>query len=184
MRIVHGSHDGRREAEPHSGDWLEVRRGRTRFPRRPLSSDRFLIGSGTNCHLQLGGDMPMLHSLLVQEEGRWTVEVIAPEPMLFVNGEACRQRVLCVGDCIQIGEFEFALCRGEGGRTEPAPRHPHHRAVTSASVTEEAAELTASELLERVEVEVVAVVEFEAGRRRGAKALLDAIFVQGDRKVA
>ena len=175
MRVIHNSHDDQGEFTAGTCDWLEVRRGRTRFPQRPLNSTRCLIGSGTNCHLQLGGDLPMLHSLLVLEDGCWTLDVIAPEPRLFVNGDDCRHRQLCIGDRIQVAGFEFALCRGEHGSPKSTPQNPHHRAVTSESVREEAAGLSASELLEQMEQDICAVDEFEQGRRDGAEALLDAI---------
>src|SRR5688500_1252666 len=49
--------------------WLEVRRGRTRAPRRAVRRQRFLIGAGSNCQLQLGGsDIPILHSILLVDE--------------------------------------------------------------------------------------------------------------------
>ncbi len=175
MRVFHASHDKSREIQAGTSAWLEVRRGRTRFPHRPLTSSRYLIGSGTNCHLQLGGPVPMLHSLLVLDGDCWTLDVVAPEPTLFVNGEACRHRALCVGDRIQIGDFEFALCRGDGGPPEPAPRRPHRPAITSTSLSELPTSLSASELIERMESEVVTVSEFEEGRRNGARALLEAI---------
>ncbi len=175
MRVIHTSHEFRSDAPAGTGDWLEIRRGRTKFPHRPLTASRCLIGSGTNCHLQLAGDVPLLHSLLVLDEGRWTLEVIAPEPKLFINGEASRHRELCVGDCIQLGDFEFALCRGEGGPQEPAPRRLHHRQFPSGSDRDVAARLTAAELVERMESELDVMLEFDEGRRECARALLEAI---------
>lgn len=96
-------------AGPECGDWLIVRRGRTRFPRRPLESGRFLIGSGTNCHLQLGGGLPILHCLLLRAEEGWAIEAVAPEPPLLVNGIRCRHHTLRAGDAIQIADFEFVI---------------------------------------------------------------------------
>lgn len=174
MRVVHTSHDQPREFHSEINDWLEVRRGRTRFPCRPLNSSRYLIGSGSNCHLQLGGTVPMLHSLLVHRDERWTVEVVAPEPTLLVNGESCRHRHLCVGDCIRLAGFEFVLCTAEGGVPKPDQRKPHHQMFASTSLEEDTAGLTASQLLERMEQEIAVVEEFEENRRRGAISLLDA----------
>lgn len=175
MRVIHASHEEQDEFNTGTSDWLEVRRGHTSFPQRPLTSSRCLIGSGTNCHLQLGGDVPMLHSLLVLDEGRWTLDVIAPEPTLFVNGEACRHHEMCIGDRIQLADFEFALCRGAGGPPRTKPRTPHHPTIATASLRGEATSLSASGVLERMEQEIVAIDGFERGRVSGAKALLDAI---------
>lgn len=174
MRVIHATHQDQGEINSGISDWLEVRRGRTQFPHRPLIASRCLIGSGSNCHLQLGGEVPMLHSLLVLQEGQWTLEVVAPEPTLFVNGEACRHRALSVGDRIQLAEFEFALCRGEKGVPKPDRRRPHHQAFMVQSLREETAGLTASELLERLESELSAIELYEQGRQQGAMALLDA----------
>ncbi|MCA9075129.1 MAG: hypothetical protein KDA93_08855 [Planctomycetaceae bacterium] len=174
MRVIHTSHHGPRHANEAACDWLEVRLGRTRFPHRPLFSSRILIGSGTNCHLQLGGDVPMLHSLLTFENGCWTLDVIAPEPTLCVNGETCRHRNLCIGDQIQLAEFEFVLCRSENGCPRDESGRPHWRSVSSVAHEGQVAELSAAELLQRMEAEMSLVESFEEGRRRGAKALLEA----------
>ncbi len=164
MRVIHTSHEEQDELKSGTSDWLEVRRGRTHFPQRPLTSSRILIGSGTNCHLQLGGDVPMLHSLLVLDEEHWTLDVIAPEPTLFVNGEVCRHRELCIGDRIQLADFEFALCCVEGGVPKTTLRKPHHSTTATACVQREAIGLSASELLEQVERDIVAIDDFEQGR--------------------
>lgn len=109
MHIIHSAHvDGPRSArQPHA--WLQVSRGGTRFPLRPICTARFLIGAGTNCHLQLGGDIPLLHSLLLREFDGWTIEAIAPEPVLLVNGSDTRRCRLEPDDVVTIGPFELCL---------------------------------------------------------------------------
>jgi hypothetical protein len=95
-----------------AGMWLEIRKGRTGFPLRPISGDRFLIGAGSHCHLQLGGDsMPMLHSLLVIDGKRAYLEAVVPTPALQVNGQARRAVELVDEDHVTIGEFEFVFHR-------------------------------------------------------------------------
>lgn len=87
------------------GPWIEIRGGRTRFPRRPITGDRLLIGSGSNCHLQLGGGMPMAHSVISRGPEGWLIEALVAEPRLIVRGEATRKATLQDGDVVQLGPF-------------------------------------------------------------------------------
>ncbi len=190
MQFVHSPHDGATPVESYGGDWLEVRRGRTRFPQRPLALDRFLIGSGTNCHLQLGGDLPMLHTLLTRQQGRWRVEAIAPEPALLVNGTACRCQTLCANDVIQIAEFEFVFRRGgERFRTErDAGMHTigdsgaaHQTVALPGVCREETGALSASQLVSRLEGELDLIDQMGHDRRSAASGLLRAVLRHGSR---
>lgn len=109
MQIFHSAHRGGPRPARRPLAWIEVFRGGTRFPLRPIYSARFLIGSGTNCHMQLGGDIPLLHCLLLREFDGWTIEAIAPEPALQVNGCATRRCRLEPDDQFTIGPFELRL---------------------------------------------------------------------------
>lgn len=155
-----------------AGMWLEIRKGRTGFPLRPISGDRFLIGAGSHCHLQLGGHaMPMLHSLLVIDGQRAYLEAVVPEPALMVNGNARRAVELVDEDQVAIGEFEFVFHRLAS--SEPS---------SNASSAQTAAEtkfdslmlMTVPELVARIEEEIREIHAYEAGRNAGASALLDA----------
>lgn len=152
--------------------WLEIRRGRTRSPRRPVRSRRFLIGAGSNCQLQLGGEeIPILHSiLLINEEGAH-IDAVVPAPELTVNGVPCRAADLQHGDVFSIGRFEFSV------------HVPDQFSATQAATAEElplddAADLesmSAAELIDRIEREQACIDRFEAARQQGAKALLQSI---------
>src|SRR4029077_10738480 len=74
---------------------LEVTRGVTRFPRRPVTHPRFLIGAGSTCDLRLGGEgIPALHSLITVSGRDITLEAIAAEPALRVNGRVVQTAIL------------------------------------------------------------------------------------------
>lgn len=111
MHIIHSAHaapsPSRSVRQPQA--WLQVWRGDTRFPLRPICTCRFLIGAGTNCHLQLGGEIPLLHCLLLRDFDGWTIEAIAPEPALLVNGVEVRRTLLEPHDLVSIGPFELQL---------------------------------------------------------------------------
>lgn len=99
---------------PHSaaslsidGPWIEIRGGRTRFPYRPIPGDRLLIGSGSNCDLQLGGNMPMAHSVIQRSADGWVIDALVAHPHLLVRGEVIRRAMLLDGDEIQIGPFSL-----------------------------------------------------------------------------
>ena len=70
---------------------LEICRGRTRFPERPVAGPRFFIGSGEGCDLRLGGDLlPSIHSLIQTRGEGLFLEPIAANPPLLVNGQQTR----------------------------------------------------------------------------------------------
>jgi hypothetical protein len=157
------------------GMWLEIRRGKTNFPLRPISGDRFLIGAGSHCHLQLGGEhVPMLHSLLVIEGKTAHLEALVSEPPLRVNGEARRSVELHDEDTVEIGDFEFVFHRLVA--TEPSGQV----AMASSSDTEDASgvadlsQLSAVELVGLIEEEARQIAVFNRSRELGAASLLDA----------
>ncbi|MEX0704626.1 MAG: FHA domain-containing protein [Planctomycetales bacterium] len=152
---------------------LEIERGRTRFPLRPVRSGRFLIGSGGNCDLRLGGHMPLLHSIVLVEAGEVTLEAVAPVPPLKVNGCEVETARLRDGDRIELGSFEIVVRRPEFDIA------PQTTATAEAEKIDEArlkgpAEMSAAELVAELEREEALVEEFDEGIRQGAAALLQA----------
>lgn len=162
---------------------LEICRGRTRFPQRPISGPRYFIGSGAGCDLRLGGsDFPAIHSLIqTRENGVW-FETLAAAPPARINGELTTGEWLRDGDRIEIGAFQFlahavpllppvAIADGVGQRQSVD--------ATVDSLPEQAieqmAELSAVELADRLDVEMHQVEQFQNGRRAGAHALLQAL---------
>ncbi len=160
------------------GMWLEIRRGKTNFPLRPISGDRFLIGAGSHCHLQLGGEhVPMLHSLLVIHGKTASLEAVVSDPPLLVNGEACRQVELSDEDTVKIGEFEFVFHRLLSNEPES------QAAVIESSIPTEPdqlAQLSAAELVAMIEDEATAVSDYQTSRELAAAALLDAAHRLGE----
>lgn len=151
--------------------WLEVRRGLTRSRRRPVRSQRFLIGAGSNCQLQLGGEeIPILHSiLLVNEEGAH-IDALVNAPELLVNGVPQRAADLQHGDVFSIGRFEFAVNVPDG--TIVSQTAVEELPLTDLGNLEE---MSAAELVERIEQEQACVDRFENARAEGARALLQSI---------
>lgn len=177
---------------------LQVARGRTRFPSRPISGARFLIGAAEECDLQLGGlDIPELHSLLVRENDRLRLECLVPTPPVFVNGRQVSEALLHVGDVIDIGPLRFILRDDDGPhgdgrsasnpeptrRTTLAPRTEgatsRRDGATDEFENENPGDLSAAALVDRIERELDLVDEFESGRRRGLAALLAAARAHG-----
>jgi hypothetical protein len=153
---------------------LEVTKGYTRFPRRPVNHPRFLIGAGSTCDLRLGGEgMPALHSLITVTGREITLEAIAATPALTVNGRQIQTTLLHDGDIIGVGEVEL-LARFEAGQT-PTGAQMIPTAAAAIDADRPAAELSAAELVDRIEEEEKQVEEFEARQRTGAHALVQAI---------
>lgn len=151
---------------------LEITRGRTQNPLRPITHERFLIGAGERCDLRLGGaDMPALHSILYVDGVDVWVDAIADGPELKVNGEAVRSTHLADGDELELGTFQLAL-RDTGAETPP----PILQAF-SADDFEEGPEidpstLSPAELIELIEQEEELIEEFEARKRMGIETLM------------
>ena len=173
---------------------LEIRRGQTEHPLRPMTHlhDKFLIGGDEDCDLQLGGpDIPALHSLLQFENGNFGIEVVAPDPQLFVNRQAVSSCLLRHGDQIEIGAFQLVV------RLER-----QHQPVAHETVVEEAAaptssmphfsfngefdrekvsDLTAEELVDALGHEMEMIERFDRRLKLGAGALIDAVQQHRDR---
>ena len=165
-------------ADAASSLWVEICRGRTQFPRRPIAGSRFLIGAGSNCHLQLGGEgMPFLHSLIAVESGAVIVEAFVPHPELQVNGEPVRTAELRDGDRVSLGAFEFIL----HGRpvADSAQADESETSVRLERSDDESVEdlqtLSASELVARIEAAEADLERYDELRQPGAAALLAAV---------
>lgn len=154
--------------------WVEVRRGRTRAPRRAVRTERFLIGAGSNCQLQLGGDdIPILHSiLLVNEEGAH-IDAVVAWPQLIVNGAPCRTADLHDGDQFTIGKFEFAVHEQRPAGAAQVQATPQD-ALPEIAESEDLGALSVAALLERIDRDQRQVNHLQASREEGARALLQA----------
>lgn len=159
--------------------WLEISRGRTLFPRRPLLWPRFLIGAGSNCHLQLGGEgVPFLHSIIDTTTSVVRVEAFTAWPELKVNGAVVRTAVLADGDALSIGGFEFKLHAAASLAAETVdPLYAPIPLELALEAEEDVAELSAAELVERIAAadSEAADFEIESVDPHHAAALLEAV---------
>lgn len=181
------------------GPWVEIVRGRTSFPHRPVRGDRFLIGAGSQCDLQLGGpEIPMLHSLIVVHPRGVTLEAFAPTPDLLVNGEKRRSVTLRHHDLVEIGRVELRFHNpaevaplptqldgvpDEVPVDDPSLADPialTAEELTDLTETTSAGDMTLDALVERLEEERQAAQELADRRASGAAALLDAIRRAGE----
>ncbi len=153
-------------SSPAPGFVLVIERGQTRFPRRPLDADRFLIGAGSNCHLQLGGDMPILHSIIVPEGDHLWIDAVVPTPPLMVNGQQFRDGEIRAGDVIEIGSFVFCIAVASA-------------TATSTPAVAPAAARTAEELVDALAAELGVMSAAQTARQRGAASLLEAAALSG-----
>ncbi|MBS0264420.1 MAG: hypothetical protein JSS02_20965 [Planctomycetes bacterium] len=159
---------------------LEVTRGHTRFRRRPVNSPRYLIGSGTSCNLRLGGDeIPALHSIITTNGRDITLEAIAAEPALIVNGVLVASTQLHDGDVIHLGQVEL-LARLEAGHS-PAGVAPHADQTADTETERSLADLSAPELVDLIEAEEHEIEDFEGRQQLGLQALVQAVMARADR---
>lgn len=182
---------GRAQSEQGPLLYLEILRGRTRFPRRPVIDRRFLIGGDGNCQLRLGGDdVPPLHSILHVDGRDVWLDALADAPPLTVNGRVERSVRLREDDTVRIGSIEFVVRCIQAERVEK-PEHEAPTGEASRSGNEateapdpDAKKLSVAQLVERLEREQQLVEEFETGRQRGAESLLHVARARAESLVA
>lgn len=147
---------------------LEITRGKTRFPLRPVRGPRFLIGAAATCDLRLGGEaMPALHSLITLEDHEIELESIAAEPVLRINGAPVQGAILRDGDVIEIGEVELTA-RLVAGRTPASVQETPANDISERPL----AELSATELIDLIEYERGEQERADEGAKSGAATLM------------
>ena len=155
---------------------LEICRGRTEHPLRPVYSERYLIGSSARCDLRLGGqEIPPLHSLIFVDGSDIWVEAMAATPELRVNGHAQTSVRLVDGDRIKIGPIELVAHIPAQTESSIQPQESQDFANHDEPLEPAASELSAKELVERIEVATELVNEFEQRQRLGIESLQAAI---------
>ncbi|MFM8582076.1 MAG: FHA domain-containing protein [Planctomycetaceae bacterium] len=152
---------------------LEITRGRTRFPLRPVAGERFLIGAAVTCDLRLGGPlMPALHSIIHTADGCSELDAISAVPALKINGVTVDHAYLNDGDRIEIGDVELTA-RLVAQAEFTARGTPPRLAVPDSPATLE--ELSTSELLELWRQETGEIAQWESRERLAEQNLLNAV---------
>jgi hypothetical protein len=155
---------------------LEICRGRTEHPLRPVLSPRFLIGSSQRCDLRLGGaEIPPLVAMIFQDGSDIWLEAIAPAPALRVNGRIETSVRLTDGDRIAIGPIELIAHVPEESALPASVREAIDLELSTEENESEVSEMSAAELVERIEAATEMVNEFEERQRLGVEALHAAI---------
>ncbi len=135
-----------------------------------------LIGSGSNCQLQLGGGMPMAHSVIAESPSGWAIEALQPEPPLLVDGQRVRQSALVDGSAVQIGPFQFVLHLPAVAAQEllaPVPVAETVALAAQPAWTETLDSLPAEELLDGLVTDLTSAVLLARGAE-GVRGLIDA----------
>ncbi len=138
---------------------LEIQRGRTGQPFRPLVEGRLVLGSAPECDVRLGGAvMPAVHSQVHEDGGRAWIESLSADPPLLINGRECDTWVLTDGDVIVVGPFAFTW-RSDGGVAESV-----------SSLVEQ----PLSDLLDQLDRDMTLVAESAETTRRAASTVVEA----------
>jgi len=138
---------------------LEIQRGRTGQPFRPLLEGRLVLGSAPECDVRLGGaGMPAVHSQVHEDGGRAWIESLSADPALLINGRECDTWVLTDGDVIVVGPFAFTW-RSDGGVAESV-----------SSLVEQ----PLTELLDQLDRDMTLVAESAETTRRAASTVVEA----------
>ena len=157
--------------------YLEILSGRTDFPCRPIQEDRFLIGAGSTCQLQMGGNMPVVHTVISREGNDLRCVAMTDSPPLFVNGCVIQSATLKHGDRLEIGTFAFSIHRPETLPSQ-STNDSAHTLLEEASIQEELQidQLSASDLVDLIEKEQEMIEQFtETNSQQGIAALMNAV---------
>ena len=158
---------------------LAVARGKTQFPQRPISVEKFLIGSGQVCDLRLGGDsVPPLHCVIHSDGTDTWIDAVVNAPALLINGAITTSARICAGDQLKIGEFEFVVCNDDSAVaiTNAVPSNvPVDEEVTDEELGQLISDMTAEQLVDQLEKDIALLEEQEAAEQTGAHGLLHAI---------
>ncbi|MDA0833316.1 MAG: FHA domain-containing protein [Planctomycetota bacterium] len=156
--------------------FLEVNRGRTVFRRRPITNKSFLIGSGEHCDLQLGGqEIPLLFAMIQVDGEELKIRSLETEPGLKVNGRVVTSAALADGDHIEIGSFEFVARKQEVPDPAMPSAYARRQETSSHEHGSDLSELSAADLLDRLENDLNMVEDFERGERQGWAALMERV---------
>jgi hypothetical protein len=170
---------------PAPGVVLEIGRGRTAQRRRPVQSPRFLIGSSPRCDLCLGGaDVPVLHSMICIYGAEVWLEAMADSPELLVNGRPEKCVRLKDQDQLRIEPFEMTVHLPAGALAAAQSTAPETELSPAQAESTDASDLSAVELVERIEAATQMVNEFEERSRLGMESLLSAVEGRRNRIVA
>jgi Inner membrane component of T3SS, cytoplasmic domain len=160
---------------------LRISRGQTRFPNRPVLTERYLIGAAPSCDLCLtGADVPPLHSVIVKEGRTYRWEAMMSRPAVRHNGRVCESFMLADGDRVSVGEVEFAVFIGKFTEIASELGVDPAAATVNAPVHEppglnDLDNTPATELVDRLERDLDWIEQFDRRRQLGADALLHAV---------
>lgn len=118
-----------------------------------------------------------VHSLLLIESGRVTVEAIAHEPLLKVNDKVVRTATLENDDSLSIGGFQFRVRLNPEMIAQTLESYPDIPLDVEELLEREEkglAELSAADLVERIEAEQTQIERYERQIETGKAALLQA----------
>jgi pSer/pThr/pTyr-binding forkhead associated (FHA) protein len=155
---------------------LEICRGRTEQPLRPVQSPRFLIGSSPRCDLRVGSaEIPPLFALIFVDGSDIWLESMAATPALRVNGRAETSVRIADGDRIGIGSIELVAHVPAASLAAVPVADNLEMSFEDEADAPAASDLSARELVERIEAATELVNEFEERQRLGIEALHSAV---------
>jgi len=128
--------------------------------------------------------MPVLHSMICIYGPEVWLEAIADSPELLVNGRPEKCVRLNDQDQVRIEPFEMTVHVSAGVLAAAQSTLPESESPVSNAESAEANDLSAVELVERIEAATQMVNEFEERSRLGIESLLSAVEERRNRMAA
>ncbi len=143
-----------------------------RHPIQVVTSGRFLVGSGSNCHLRLGErGIPDVLCVVTATERGAMLECSADEPAVLVNGMQAESAALCDGDLLEVGSYRL-LFRLLSEETRITLDELHF--APASQTPSKSSEPTAAELVELLQQELQTIQEHDRTARDSVAELLAA----------
>ena len=146
-----------------SGDavaWIGVASPSSPHRLESMLAGTFQIGRGKACHLRLGDDsIPELLAVIVADRVSARISCQCSSPLLLLNGEPIEDSPLSDGDMLEAGPYTLVFRRLQNG-AESANSDDDDGTLN-------AAQATASELVDALEEEIAVVEELEHTPTRG-----------------
>lgn len=140
-----------------------------RAPIEPVCRGEFLIGSGPQCQLRLGGPgIPEVHTILTVEAQAITVKPLESQPPLIRNGSPCETGPLQDGDLLELLDHTLLF-----------RRLVEEERITLDETEFSAADATPLELIDRMSSELETISGLEETQQKAVERLLSAVNASG-----
>ena len=99
---------GKLAAPPCDGQFIMIVKGNEPLFWHFLQKEENIIGRQSSCEIELADESISREHALIKKEGQdWSIVDSGSRNGLRVNGQKIKNRILCDGDLVTVGEYEL-----------------------------------------------------------------------------